>query len=174
MINSLTQKISKNNSSILICKTKSSEDVLIDLCKKSLKKFKRICIITINKPYSSLVKKFNEKKVDHNKFHFVDCISATFMQQINSKNCTYISSPKALTELAITINGLIDNTDLIILDNVSGLFIHNGELMTLRFLNSIISNLSRTKVNSVYLLMGDTKKETIANISLFADEVVKI
>lgn len=167
-------QIVKNSSTVLLCKSKNTNEALVDLCKSSSKKFKRICIVSVNKPFTSLIKTLHEKKIDYSNFHFIDCISATFMQQIPSKQCTYISSPKALTELAIAIGGFIEDTDLIIFDNISGLFIHNGELMTLRFLNSIISRLSRTRIRGVYLLVGETKQELVADISLLVDKVVEI
>jgi hypothetical protein len=120
------------------------------------------------------VKKFKENKVDSSKFYFIDCVSTSFMKQVASKQCTYITSPKALTELAIAVNNLPKDIDLVILDSFSGLAVYNSDILTLRFMNSITSRFRRTSIKSIYMAVGNIKPEMLADITLFADKVVNV
>lgn len=163
-----------NQNVVLVCKKKGPDETLIDLCGELKKSFKKICIVTVNKPFSFLAKKLDAKKIDYSKFYFIDCISATTMEQVPSKQCTYISSPKALTELAIVLNSLSKSVDLVIIDSFSGLAFHNDLFLTYRFMNSITSRFRKNSLKSICLVIGETKKETIADISLFADKILDI
>lgn len=171
---SLISIISKTPNTIVVSKTDTPENIMVDICKSAQKKFKHICIINANKPYSVLVEKFKKAKVDYSKFYFIDCVSASFMDKTSSKQSTYISSPSALTELAIALNNLPSETDLVILDSFSSLAFYNGYPMTLRFLNSITAKFRKNYLHAVYLVVGETKKEIIGDLSLFADDIIEI
>lgn len=168
----LKDELKKSQSMVLICKSKSPEEVSIELCSDLKKNFKKICLVTVNKPLSYWLKKFKEEKVDSSGFYFVDCISTSTMEQIPSKQCTYISSPKALTELAIALNSLPKEVDLVILDSFTGLVFHNDPFVTFRFMNSINAKLRKNSLKAIYLVVGETKKEVISDLSLFSDKIV--
>lgn len=173
-LSGLKRDIANNQSIVLICKNKGPEDAVFEICSDLKKSFKKICIVTVNKPFSFWVKKFGEKKIDYSKFYFIDCISASTMEQVPSKQCTYISSPKALTELAIALNSLSKEVDLIILDSFSGLVLHNDPFLTFRFMNSINAKFRRNSLKSLYLVVGETKKEVISDLSLFSDKIISM
>jgi hypothetical protein len=170
----ITKALNKDQNLVVLCKTKSSEGVMFDMCKDLSKKFNNVCIVTVNRPFSSLREKLNAENIDYSKFQFVDCISAKYMEQIPSKQCIYISSPRALTEMAITLTQMAKNLEVIIIDNINGLFLYNGEVLTLRFLNSLVIRLRKTNTKILYLLLGETSKDRLADLSLFADKVIEI
>lgn len=172
--NNLIKTIEKNQTTIMVCKTISHEDALMSLCKSLKKKFKRTCIVNANTPYSTLIEKLKEKNIDYSKFYFVDCVSSSFLKQVRSNQCTFISSPHALTELAIALSNLPKEIDLVILDSFSGLAFYNDEQPTLRFLNSVTSRFRKKTLKAVYFVVGETKKEILADLSLFADNIVEI
>jgi hypothetical protein len=169
---SLKKSLEGGQSIVLVCNKESPGEALLDLCESAKGKFKKICIVSANMPYFSLAEKLKGRKIDFSKFHFIDCISASSMKQIPAKQCEYISSPRALTELAIALNNLSSETDLVILDSFSGLVLHNNILLVLRFMNSITSKFRQNSLKSVCLVVGETKKETLADLSLFADRVL--
>lgn len=166
--------LNKEQTLVLVCKSKASENLLFDLCRDASKKSKNICVITVNQTYSSIIEKFRQKKINSSRFQFVDCISAKYMSQVPSKQCTYISSPRALTEMAIVLSQLAGKTDLMIFDNINSLFLYNGEVLTLRFLNSLAIRLRKTSTKAVCFLMGETKREMLADLSLFADKIIEV
>ncbi len=82
--------------------------------------------------------------------------------------------PKALTELAIALNNLPKDVDLVIIDSFSGLAFYNDIFLTYRFMNSITSKFRKKSLKSICLVVGETKQETIADLSLFSDRVVTL
>lgn len=170
----LISTLGKNKNLVLVCKNKKTENVTMELCKHSLKKFKKVCIVTSNRPYSDFLEYFKKNKIDVSRFRFIDCISANYMQKVPSPNCTYISSPRALTELSIELGRESIDADLVILDNVSSLSFYNGEVLTLRFLNSLTMKFRKIKTKSLFLITSGTNKETLANLGLFADKILAV
>lgn len=168
----LKKVLKENQSIVLVCKKAGPEETVIDICSDLKKSFRKICVVTVNKPFSFWIKKFAENKIDSSKFHFIDCISASSMEQIPSKQCNYISSPTALTELAIVLNNLSKDTDLIILDSFSGLAYYNDSFLTFRFMNSITAKFRKNSLKSICLVVGETKKELISDMSLFSDKTI--
>lgn len=148
--------------------------ILVELCKISSKKFKKVCIVNVNKPYVRMVEKFKENKIDYSNYYFVDCISASFMNELPKTRSTYVSSPSALTELAIALNNIPSDIQFVVLDSFSGLAFYNGYPMALRFLNSITGRFREKGLKAVYLVVGETKKEILADLSLFADEILEL
>ena len=170
----LKKVLKENQSIVLVCKKAGPEETVIDICSDLKKSFRKICVVTVNKPFSFWIKKFAENKIDSSKFYFIDCISASTMEQIPSKQCTYVSSPKALTELAIALNSLPKEIDLVILDSFSGLVLHNDPFITFRFMNSVNAKLRKNSLKAIYLVVGETKEEVISDLSLFSDKIVSV
>lgn len=173
-VSKLISTLGKNQNLVLVCKNKTTDELTLELCKNSPKKFKNICVVTVNRPFPILLDKLKENKIDTTNFQFIDCISANYMEQIPSKQCTYISSPRALTELAITLGHMSRDVDLVIIDNISGLSFYNGEVLTLRFLNSLVIKFRKTNTKSIFLIISEANKDTLANLSLFADKIVSL
>jgi hypothetical protein len=170
----LKKVLKENQSVVLVCKSDGPEETVLNICSDLKKSFKKICIVTVNKPCSFWIRKFVEKNIDSSKFYFVDCISASSMEQVPSKQCNYISSPKALTELAIALNGLPKDVELVILDSFSGLTYYNDPFITFRFMNSITARFRKNSLKSICLVVGEAKKELISDMSLFSDKTITI
>ena len=173
-VSKLISTLGKNKNLVLVCKNKKTEKVTMELCKHSLKKFKNVCVVTVNRPYSDFLEYFKKNKIDASRFKFIDCISANYLQKVPSSKCTYISSPRALTELAIELGRESVEMDLVILDNVSNLSFYNGEVLSLRFLNSLTMKFRKIKTKSLFLISSAANKETLANLGLFADKVIAV
>lgn len=173
MLMDIAKILNKDQNVVLICKKKSPEETLLDICASLKNRSKRICVVTVNKPVSFLIKKFEEKKINYSNVYFIDCISSSLMNQFPSSQCVYVSSPKALTELAIALNRLPKDIDLVILDSFSGLAFYNDIFLTYRFMNSIISKFRKKSLKSICLVVGETKQETISDLSLFSDKTIK-
>ena len=90
-----------------------------------------------------------------------------------SKQCLYVSSPTALTELALAM-GKLRQTDLIILDNISSLLLYNKDAEVLKFLHGMMTKIRQTKTKAVYSILKESKKEFVADLTLFADAVIEI
>ena len=88
---------------------------------------KRICYITLNKTYDSLIEIFENENIDITGIAFIDAITKSINKVENTNNCYFISSPQALTELSIAIDAFLTlNFDYIILDSITTLLIYQN------------------------------------------------
>jgi hypothetical protein len=167
--------ILENNSNLVVsCLNSNLDEQITNFYRDVGKKFKRIGVVTINRSFSALKERLEQNKIDFSNFYFLDCISAMRMQQIKSDQCTYVSSPYSLTELALDLSFLINKFDLIIIDNINGLLLYNSEVLVLRFLNSLMSKIQINKKKAVYWIIPNGKSSIVSDISLFADKVVVV
>ena len=168
----ILNELKKNQNVVLISSSRDHEKTMSELHKAVSKKFKKICMITVNKSFSTLIKKFQEEKIDYSNYCFIDCISKKNMIVQQSKQCIYVSSPTALTELALTI-GKLRQIDLIILDNISSFLLYNEDAELLKFLHGMMTKIRQTKTKAVYSILKESKKEFVADLTLFADAVME-
>jgi len=172
--NSILDQLNRNQNIVVICNSEYYEKTMIDLHKAVSKKFK-ICMITIHKSFPALIKKFKEQGIDYSNYCFIDCISVENSKVKDSEQCIYTPSPVALTELAIAVTKMrqMHKTDLIILDNISSMLIYNKEPTVLRFLNFMMAKVRKAETKAIYLILKESRKEIVADLTLFADAVIE-
>ncbi len=170
--NNLLSQLKKNQNVVLISSSRDHEKTMSELHKAVSKKFKKICMITVNKSFSALIEKFQKQGIDYSNYYFIDCISKKNMIVEQSKQCLYVSSPTALTELALAM-GKLRQVDLIILDNISSLLLYNKAAEVLKFLHSMMTKIRQTKTRAIYSILKESKKEFVADLTMFADAVVE-
>lgn len=172
LLESAFKNLNKNQNSVFLCRSQNPINFISNLGKFASLNFKKVCYVSIDKSYSVLSEKFKKENIDCNNWFFIDCISSTLMvDQIPSKQCKYLTSPKALTDLSWEIIQRLNSSDLIILDNVSSLLVYNDNVSVLSFLNSLMSKVRQSKSRAIYLLSHDTNREVMEDLSLFADSL---
>jgi hypothetical protein len=162
----------ENQNLLVVCKSKTPAEITKQICLDAPKNFKKIVVVSFNKSFADLIQKFENDKVDKKRLHFIDCISARYLYQIPSNQATYLSSPLALTELAILLADFLNESDLVVIDSISSLAVFNGFDMALRFINGLMLKIRKTNAKSICLFIPDSKKELLDDISLFADKVL--
>lgn len=137
----------------------------------------RVCYVTLNKPYKTLLKDFEKSKIDSNKFFFIDCVTKKVKNEEASGQVVYVSSPKALTEINIVMKkvlnaGKIDST---IFDSLSTLLVYEGSHAVVRFSHSIISMFRTLGSKGILIsLREDMQNELINDLNMFVDKVVEL
>ncbi len=137
----------------------------------------RVCYVTLNKPYKTLLKDFEKNRIDSNKFFFVDCVTKKVKDEEASEQVVYVSSPKALTEINIVMKkvlnaGKIDST---IFDSLSTLLVYEGSHAVVRFSHSIISMFRTLGSKGILIsLREDMQNELINDLNMFVDKVVEL
>ena len=142
---------------------------------KELEK-ERICYVTLNKPSSSLKKRFNSKKINSDKIFFIDAVSAGIGKKNSDDNVVFVSSPMAFTELGIAISEALKagSFDVLFFDSLSTLNVYDQGIRAERFSNSMVNKI-KTKGSKGILtcLNGDLKTALVRNISLNVDHVLR-
>ena len=135
--------------------------------------YSRICYVSLNKPCSTVLDTIKKYGVDPKKFFFIDCTEG----QVDEKagQVVNVSSPKALTEMSITIGKVLDlgKIEALIFDSLSTLLVYEEPFTVVKFTHSLISSLRGKKVSGFLMcLEGGKTTDIIKDISMFADRVV--
>ena len=134
--------------------------------------YSRICFVSLNKPYNTISSSFEGCKAEMKKFFFIDC---TGKSKESEGQVVFVSSPKALTEMSITIGKVLDlgKIDAVIFDSLSTLLFYEEPSTVIKFTHSLISLLRYRKAAGMLLcLEGGKNTDLVKDISMFADKVV--
>lgn len=111
---------------------------------------------------------------------FVDAISHIMMEFRNPlPNATYLESPRMLENLMLRVEYLLrkhaGTRNIVILDSVNSLAIHNPPGLLSEFFHILINNLKSRQVLAVLLATADDTTSTIDQIiSLVVDETIDV
>ncbi len=168
----IKKSIKENDVMMLVIPNQNYAGSLGSVAKTMSKTFNKICYISLNKPRESLINGFKKKGVDTEKFFFIDAVG----KGTSSDDVSYVSSPKALTELNIAIikalSGVVDSS---LFDSLSTLLIYEEPSTVIKFSHSIISAFRNKKIKAVLTCLGgDAKSDLIKDLSMFVDKVIKL
>ncbi|MCX6814351.1 MAG: hypothetical protein NTY20_01735 [Candidatus Aenigmarchaeota archaeon] len=136
--------------------------------------FSRICYVSLNKPYSVISESLKKQGIDTKKFFFIDCTENHADEKAGQ--VVNVSSPKALTEMSITIGKVLElgKIEAMVFDSLSTLLVYEDPSTVVKFTHSLISSLRGKKVSGVLVcLEGGKGTGLIKDISMFADRVVR-
>jgi hypothetical protein len=135
--------------------------------------YTRICYTSLNKPYSTLSQSFRKSGIDLKKILFIECSGKTGGGK--QEQVVYVSSPKALTEISITIGKVIEmgKIEVLIFDSLSTLLVYADPSTVVKFTHSLITILRSKSVSGLLMCAKSSQSESILkDISMFADKMV--
>ena len=170
--NIILSQLHNNQNILLVSSSKDHNQAMIGLHKAVSTKFKRILAILTHKSASTLASEFKKYDIDDSRYCFIDFVEG----DTKPKKCFTISSLSALTELALKIEKIkkAHKIDLIILDNISTMLIYNDKVTILKFLHDMMVKVETKGRKAVYSILKEGNEKLIADISLFADEMVEV
>lgn len=165
----------KNNKTVLVLvQSKDYNDMVASLAKDL--SGKSVCYITLNKTFDALKESFKKKKVDTSGFIFVDAITKTFRKVPDSTDgCYYISSPAAMTEIAISIDRFVKHDfEYIIFDSLTNLLIYERKAPVAKFIANIVNKIGSSKTKAVFFALAvDEHEALIKEAGMFVDKVIE-
>ncbi len=171
------KKIKKGEIVVLVIPNTSYMSGIMKVTKQICTSNKTTVYVSLNKLYKPLTSKFESAKIDLNKFLFIDGISKSAGQEApDAKNCLFVHSAGALTELSLNITKAINTGkfDSLVFDSLSTLLIYNKKEVVIKFVQSLVNKLRNKKITTVFAaLKGDTEKGLLKEIGMFVDEVVE-
>jgi len=135
---------------------------------------KTLCYVSLSNPYAVTEKNLQDNKVDISKFIFIDVMTKP-QDRGKEKNVIFVSSPKALSELNIAINKVLETGKVndLLFDSLSALLIYQNQGVMERFLHSFIAKLRALNTNATFIILKtDATPDLLKNLYMFADEVV--
>ena len=131
--------------------------------------------VTVNKPFSTLVEHFQERKIDTSKIFIIDAISPRTQR---AGNAVFVGNPKGLTNISITTTSTLKKlktAKVLIFDSISTLLVYNKFEVVKDFIIFITKEMKNLKVTFVMNVIKDkTDKNVLSQLSAFVDEVIDI
>ena len=137
----------------------------------------RICFISLNRPYTSLTSLFEKNNVDAKKFYFIDAITKTAELPPETENCSFISSPGALTELSVEVSSIIENEefDYLLFDSLSTLIVYETDAVITKFIHFLMAKVRVASCKAIFTcLKQDMQTNLIRDINMFADKIIDL
>lgn len=167
----------KEHSIILAIMGESYQQSIKEMVEEVQKEYKKICYITVNKPYIALTQMLKENKADPSKILFIDAITKTVMRPKTADNCIFISSPAALTELSITVTKTCKNyqPELVFIDSLSSFLVYEKGPPLVKFSHSLINGFRQYGTKAIMvILQEDYDDSLLKDLKMFVDKVIKV
>jgi len=171
----LEQQLDKRQIVALLIAAERYQDELRKLIKFASKRGTKICYVSLNLPHQSLTEIFEQCKVDPKKFFIVDAVTPTVTSPQPTKGVSFVSSPRAITELGIRIGEVCreDKYDLILFDSLSTLLAHVQGPDVPRFVHMLTARIRTHKGRAIFpILRKDMDSEMMKDLNMFMDAVI--
>jgi archaellum biogenesis ATPase FlaH len=131
--------------------------------------------VTVNKPFSTLIERFQKDKIETSKIFIIDAISPS---TTTTGNAIFIGSPKELTNISISTTsaiGKLKTAKILVFDSISTLLVYNKFEVVKDFVHFISSKMRELKITFVMTCIKEmTDEKVIAELRAFVDEVIEI
>ena len=114
-----------------------------------------------------------------NDYFIIDSVTAPIIQDSVSNNkCIFIKSPGDLTEISITLEGLLkkEGETFVVIDSITSFLIYNSENEILRFIHFTSSVARERKSKLVFIVIENNgiSKNFLDKIRSFIDEEAEL
>ncbi len=135
---------------------------------------KKVCYVTLNKPYETLLKEIDDGSNANDNLHFIDCVGQRDAK--NEKNCTYISSPNELSKIDLAISNVLkeQKTQLLFFDSLATLLAYEDGATIVKFAHSIITELRMRNVKGIFVNPEGKNAPMAIDLDMFVDKEIKL
>lgn len=122
----------------------------------------------------ALISSLKDADIDTSDIRILDCVTSTVVKPKKQKNCIFVSSPAALTDISIALNKALDaGCDLVVLDSLSTLMIYSKEDVLIHFVHHLVNEVGM-KIGATLLLSiseADKGSYIYKKVASLVDEV---
>ena len=135
--------------------------------------------VTLNRPYSVLIKILEKNNINTDKLFFIDCITKTIEPEKEEKKCLFLKNPQNLTNIAIAIDEIMStisskNKSLFV-DAMSTLLIYNRAENVSKFLHFLTGEIRVLNLNGILLSTKEELDPELADkLEQFVDKIVDL
>jgi KaiC/GvpD/RAD55 family RecA-like ATPase len=139
--------------------------------------------ITVNKPYSELLKEFKKRRLKIKQIRFIDAISQMYGEKTeDTKQCKFVMGPLNISSIIDSVRVFLKETKtpkrkvFVFIDSITTVLLYNHLPRTIQFSKFLTSDLRRTNVNGIMVSVaaGMTSERLIEEVGKFCDEVIDI
>ena len=138
--------------------------------------YDKILYISLDKPYSELINKFKQNKINIDKFYFIDCITRTVKDMQSTENCCFVSSPRELDEIHAAVSDALKKhgIDIVLIDSPSSLLAYHEDMDILQFIHRLITVFIVAKCKAVFPFQKEGMELLRRGIEMFTDKTVDL
>ena len=172
--NDFIERITDDGVGMLFVKERYKlDEAAVGLLSRIKKKGFKLIYVTSSLPFKSIEEKLELAKLDN--YFIIDSVTAPVIQDVVSNNkCIFIKSPGDLTEISISLEGLLkkEGETFVIIDSITSFLIYNSENEILRFIHftSSIAREKKTKLVFIVIENNGISKNFLDKIRSFIDE----
>jgi len=129
--------------------------------------------VAVNKPYGSIIKNMQKKKIDHAKLFFVDCVSE---DDGKISNVVFIKSAQSLTNIGISLDHIYKSSahSFIFIDSLDALSLYHDTDTIIKFARSIINRMrEHGKFGFMISLHEGTDPRIINELEVVCDKIIR-
>ena len=117
---------------------------------------KKICYVTLNKPAESIIKAFENRKIQTKNLFFIDAVSKSLGKK-DLKNANFLSSPAALAEINAVAETSINSGffDVMLIDSLSTLKNYIQDDNALALTTQITNKLKKAGMKGIFLCLEE-------------------
>ena len=136
--------------------------------------------VTSTIPSTSIINALDVLEIPLDHIWFVDCISQIMMSAGQKHaHSIYVESPTMLENIMLKVEYLIrrtaDRKNLVILDSINSLAIHNNTKILSEFLHILVNNHRAKETYTIIFSMEEYETEDIRNmLNLVSDETLQV
>ena len=136
--------------------------------------------VTSTIPSESILNALDVLEISTEHIWFVDCISQIMMSATEKHpHAIYVESPTMLENIMLKVEYLFRKTagrgNVIVLDSINSLAIHNNTKILSEFLHILVNNLRSKKASTLIFSMEQYENEEIRNMmNLVCDETIVV
>lgn len=136
-------------------------------------------IVSASRPYTNLMRLYEQKRIDAKKIFVLDCISKSQSLELEeTNNVLYLESASDLTNISLAITESIQQIQgdkFVFIDSINSMLIHNKPEVFVRFIHGVLTKLRISEVSCLFVsLENETDREIRAEIAQLCDKILKI
>ena len=172
----LKRRIKEGNIVLLVTPAEKLVETNVELLKWYISKKKYdVVYVTVNKPFSTLIERFQKEKIETSKIFIIDAISPS---TTIVGNAIFIGSPKELTNISISTTSTIKKlktAKVLVFDSISTLLVYNKFEVVKDFIHFITNKMKSLKITFLMTCIKEmTDEKTIAELRAFVDDIIEI
>jgi len=173
-IESIKESLADHKIIALIIPDIEYNEGLISVADVLSKEYNKILYISVDKSYDTLVSEFKQNKINTDKFYFIDCITRTVKDAQSTKNCAYVSSPRALDEIQTTILDILreNKIDAALIDSPSSLLTYYKRTNVLKFMHLLMTKLAVANCKCIFPFQKEGGIPLKRSVEMFTDKTM--
>lgn len=164
---------------IVIARAADIEQTNVDIVREMMGKDGLCIYVSVNQPFSSMLRIMKKSGIDTRRIFFIDCITKTSGGTVvDADNCIYIDSTSNLTELNISISealSAMEGKKSLFFDALSTLMIYNTPSSFAKFAHSVMTKVKSMGVSGIFMVVeGEMSKDIFSQLEQFSEKTIDL